>query len=102
MNREDDLKRLKEAAVSAVVHWAQTGRGELNMRSQVNGYMAASGADTSVAGEVGIALGRKAVAQELLRECITPLTSENYAKAKPMLLNIAAEDAPRPKRGIGL
>ena len=101
-NRETELSRIQETAVSAVVRWAQSDRNELTMRSQVNRYMEASGAHNSPAGEEGIMLGRRIVARELLLGCITPLSRENLRKAEAMLLRIAEDDAPRVKRGRGI
>lgn len=101
-NRETELSRIKENAVSAVIRWAQSDRNELYMRSQVNRYMEATGAHNSPAGEEGIKLGRRIVANELLLGCITPLSREHLRKAEAMLLRIADEDAPRVKRGRGM
>lgn len=102
MNLENEITKMKETAVNAVIRWAQTDRNELYMRSKVNEYMEASGAHNSSAGEEGIKLGRRIVAGELLLGCVTPLSREHLKKAETMLLRIADDDAPRVKRGWGM
>lgn len=97
MTKENDLKLMKDAAVSALIHWALTDRGEQNLRNQVNGYMAASGVNASAVGDVSIEIGRRIVAQEILRDCITPLPKEYFPKAKTMVFRIVAEDVPQTK-----
>lgn len=94
--RNEELGKLKDNAVNALVHYGKTRLGLYSMRNAVNAYMEACGANLiPFDGENGVREKRKIVAEKLIISCITPLSKEQLNKVEAELKSIS-NDIPSP------
>lgn len=95
------MKSEKEA-VKTVIYWGKTRIGMYSMRTAVNTYMEAPGANQSICGKEGINERRKIVANGIAISCIASLTKEQLYKVETELKRIAndANDHPIQKPGL--
>ncbi len=74
--RSENLDKLKAEAVKTVIYFGKNSIGMYSMRTAVNTYMEACGANQSICGEEGINERRKIVANGIAISCIASLTKE--------------------------
>lgn len=86
---------LLEVAVSWAVGYAKNGFGYFSMRSAVNKYMEAMGANHACNNDrEAIIFGRKAAAERVCIESLSRLTVEQEKHLHDRLMEIAENDAP--------
>ncbi len=87
--RSENLDKLKAEAVKTVIYFGKNSIGMYSMRTAVNTYMEACGANQSICGEEGINERRKIVANGIAISCIASLTKEQWYKVETELKRIA-------------
>ena len=88
---EQQNKGPRQAAVNALISWAQTGWGYYSMRDAVDNYMESCGANRpSIGGAETILAHRKIAANRLAIECIYALSKEELSKVDRELEGITA------------
>ena len=91
--RPQQYKALKEATAEQAIRYARTGLGYFTFREMVNDLMEKSGANRACGNnQEAIILGRKAVALDIARDTITPLTVEQCRRLTAELERIAVDD----------
>ena len=84
--------KTKEAAINALIEWAQTGEGAITMREAVNEYLEVIGANhPSIGGEETILSHRRMAVNRLAIDCSFALTKEELSKVDKELKGIAAD-----------
>ena len=82
--------KTKEAAINALIEWAQTGEGAITMREAVNEYLDVSGANLpTIGGEESILARRRIAASRLAIDCIYALSKEELSRLDKELETIA-------------
>ena len=82
--------KTKEAAINALIEWAQTGEGAITMREAVNEYLDVSGANLpTIGGEESILARRRIAASRLAIDCMYALSKEELSRLDKELETIA-------------
>jgi len=96
MGTDSNIKALEQSATNATIGWAKSGIGYENMKSIVNDYIEATGANDAIGNDAEAILhGRRAAATRINVCAIHALTKPEEKHLHDALIQIATDRVER-------